>query len=340
MKKHWKTIAISIPIGAVFIWLAVKNVQFDELGAYFEKIHYGWIPWFVFFSVASYVIRGERWILLLGDERKKANRSSFYAGTMFGYLMNYVIPRIGEVSRCMYVSKKDGIPTLALIGTVVLERVIDTLMLLIMVIFLFVYVITEENTIVRLFGEQNAQLIFNAGSWQTAILILGSIVIAALAYWLGMKLLKQLALSESVFGKISQKILGLLLVFSDGLSNIKRVHNWPYFIFLTILMWFCYVMMSYIPFSMFNMQETYHLGIADAAVLMVLAAVGVAMPSPGAVGTYHWFVKQTLFVLYAVPEGEGLVYAFVTHTSMLVLVLLISPLFIAINWYSIRKKSL
>lgn len=339
MRKNWKTIAISLPIGALFVWLAVKNVNFDEIGDAFSKIQYGWIPAFILISTLSYMLRAERWMLLLGEEREKANRSTFYAGTMFGYLMNYVIPRIGEVSRCVYVSKKDGIPTLKLIGTVVLERVIDTLMLLLMVIFLFVYVITDSETIIRLFGEKNAELILGAGSWQTALIGLGLILIVLTGYLLVHKLLSFFAKRESLLGKISIKILGLIQVFIEGLSNIKKVHNWPYFVILTIAMWVCYVMMTYVPFSMFNMQETFHLGIADAATLMVLAAIGVALPSPGGIGTYHWFVKQTLFVLFAVPESEGLVYAFVTHSSMLVLVLLISPIFIGINSFINRKKS-
>lgn len=339
MKKNWKTIAISLPIGALFIWLAVKNVNFDEIGDAFSKIHYGWIPLFAVFSTLSYILRAERWMLLLGEERSKANRSTFYAGTMFGYLMNYVIPRIGEVSRCVYVSKKDEIPTLKLIGTVVLERVIDTLMLLVMVVFLFVYVITDSETIIRLFGEKNAELILGAGSWQTAFIGFGVLVFVIVAYVLVRKLLTVLAKQESFAGKISIRILGLIQVFIDGLTNIKKVHNWPYFVFLTVVMWVCYVMMTYVPFSMFNMQETFHLGIADAATLMVLAAIGVALPSPGGIGTYHWFVKQTLFVLFAVPESEGLVYAFVTHSSMLVLVLIISPIFIGINTFISRKKN-
>ena len=102
-------------------------------------------------------------MLLVGEDRTKANRSSFIAGIFFGYLMNYIIPRLGEVSRCMYVSKKDDISTVSLIGTVVLERVIDVMMLLIMVVFLFVYVITEQETVVRLFGTENAELINKIG---------------------------------------------------------------------------------------------------------------------------------------------------------------------------------
>ena len=337
MKKNWKTIAISIPIAVLFIWLALKNVDFKELSKSFSQIQYGWIPLFVLFSVGSYWIRAERWILLLGEERPKARRSSFFAGTMFGYMMNYIIPRVGEVSRCVYVSKKDSIPTLSLIGTVVLERVIDTLMLLAMIVFLFMYVITEEKTIINLFGEDNAQLILNAGSSQTVFIIIGVVLIGVLSFWLFNKALKHLANKESVIGGFAQKVLGLFQIFIDGMTNIKRIHNWPYFIFLTVAMWVCYIMMTYVPFSMF-VENNYHLGIMDGAIVMILAAIGVTLPSPGGIGTYHWFVKQTLFVLYAIPESDGLVFAFVTHTSMFILVLLMTPILIGINTYILKKR--
>jgi glycosyltransferase 2 family protein len=340
VKQNWKTIAISIPIGGLFLWLAFKNVDFNEVLSSFGKIEKGWwIFWFIFVSVSSYLIRAERWMLLIGENREKAHRTTFIAGTFFGYMMNYIIPRLGEVSRCMYVSKKDDISTVSLIGTVVLERVIDTLMLLLMVVFLFVYVITEDETVIRLFGTKNADLINKIGSWQSILVGLALLIAVYYLLKLVMMGLRKMESKESMIGSIAKKINGLIAVFSTGLSNIKKVHNWPYFIVLTILLWVCYIMMAYIPFYMFSMQETYHLGIADSAILMVLAAVGVALPSPGAIGTYHWFVTQTLFVLYNVPEPIGLAYAFVTHTSMLVLVMGLTPIFLFINTFILRKKN-
>ncbi|TNE71819.1 flippase-like domain-containing protein [bacterium] len=338
MKENWKKIAVSIPIGALFLWLAFKNVDVDEVLKSFENISYGWIPGFIFVSVLSYLVRAERWILLLGEERAKAHRSTFNAGVFFGYLMNYIIPRLGEVSRCMYVSKKDSIPLLTLIGTVVLERVIDTLMLLMMVIILFVYVITDEHTIISLFGKENAEILLGMGSYESVGLIVGIIVAGIFFMWLGMKILKVVANREDFFGKMAQKISGLLDVFIKGLTNIRKVHNWPYFIILTAILWLCYTLMVLIPISMFDLGAQYGIGFADSAIIMVLSAIGVALPSPGAIGTYHWFVKQTLYVLYNVPEIIGLAYAFVTHSSMLLLILVAAPIGIGLNSFILRKR--
>lgn len=340
MKQHWKTIAISIPIGIVFLWLAFRNVDANEVLSYFEKIEKGWwILWFLTASVFSYLVRAERWMLLVGDDRHKAKRSSFIAGLFFGYLMNYAVPRLGEVSRCMYVSKKDEISTVSLIGTVVLERVLDTLVLIVFVVFLFIYVLTEEDTIIRLFGEENANLINKLGSWQSVVLGLVGLAIVYFGSKIIHKLLTVLSHKDTVIGKVATKVNGLFIVFVNGLTNIKKIHNWPYFVFLTVLLWFCYMLMAYIPFYMFSMQQVYQLGLADAAILMILASVGVALPSPGAIGTYHWFVKQTLLVLYGVPETVGLAYAFITHSAMLLIVLTFTPLFLLINTFNLRKKN-
>jgi len=340
VKQNWKTIAISIPIGGLFLWLAFRNVDLNEVLSYFGKIEKGWwIFWFILISISSYLIRAERWMLLVGEDRAKANRSSFIAGIFFGYLMNYIIPRLGEVSRCMYVSKKDDISTVSLIGTVVLERVIDVMMLLIMVVFLFVYVITEQETVVRLFGTENAELINKIGSFESVFVGLAILVAGYFLFRAGMSLLNKLETKESVIGSIAKKTKGLISVFSTGLRNIRNMHHWPYFIVLTVLLWACYIMMAYIPFYMFSMQDVYHLGVADSAILMVLAAVGVSLPSPGAIGTYHWFVTQTLFVLYNVPETVGLAYAFVTHSAMLLLVMGFTPIFLFINTFILRKKN-
>lgn len=340
MKQHWKTIAVSIPVGILFLWLAFKNVNVDEVLSYFNKIEKGWwIFWFILISVSSYIIRSERWLLLLGDDRVKARRSSFIAGLFFGYLMNYAVPRLGEVSRCMYVNRKDGISTVSLIGTVVLERVLDTLVLLGFVIFLFIYVLTEQETVTRLFGEENAQLLSQIGSWKSVLIGIAGVVTVYFGFKLFKMLLSKLEKKDSLLGKIATKINGLLNIFVTGITNVKKIHNWPYFILLTVLLWLCYMLMAYIPFYMFSMQEAYHLGLADAATLMILASIGVALPSPGAIGTYHWFVKQTLLVLFGVPETIGLAYAFVTHSSMLLIVMIFTPVFMFINTFNLRKKN-
>jgi hypothetical protein len=84
--------------------------------------------------------------------------------------------------------------------------------------------------------------------------------------------------------------------------------------------------MTYLPFYMMNMQDVYGLTFSDGIVITIVSSLGVSVPTPGAVGSYHLFIQQSLHLLYEVPLVEALTYATVTHAATIATVLLIGPL--------------
>jgi predicted membrane metal-binding protein len=135
-----------------------------------------------------------------------------------------------------------------------------------------------------------------------------------------------------------QKVREGLGQFKEGLLAVRKVKRWWLFIFYTVLIWTCYTLMSYIPFWMFNMQEVYGLGILEAITITVISAIGIAIPSPGGLGTYHYFVKQSLMVLFAVPAVTGLAYATVTHAATVLMVVLFTPVALALDKWRQAKR--
>jgi len=104
------------------------------------------------------------------------------------------------------------------------------------------------------------------------------------------------------------------------------------------LIWWCYILMSYIPFWMFNMQHVYGLGILQAVTITVVSSIGIAIPSPAGLGTYEYFVKKTLVVLFSVPAVTGLAYATITHATTILMVVIFTPITFAIDkWRQSRK---
>jgi hypothetical protein len=95
--------------------------------------------------------------------------------------------------------------------------------------------------------------------------------------------------------------------------------------------WFCYVLMTYIPFTAFDLHTEYGLGLREALVITVVSSLGIALPSPGGIGTYHWFVSRSMLLLFAVPEALGVAYAIVTHLVMMIIILVATPLLLAVN---------
>lgn len=330
LKKSGKYI-IGFIIGGLFLWLAFSNLDVERVWGYIQTMSWGWILPFFAVTMFSHFLRSERWRLLIEREDSKARLSTLYAGVMSGYLMNYIVPRLGEVSRCVYVSKKDGLKTGELIGTVVLERVLDLFFLILFLLFLLFYVVNDPQTITRLFGENAVSSFETLSSWTTVVLGGILVALAVSGYFIAVKTLEIWVAKRWALYRFMGKLLEFVKVFVSGLTSIRHMKRWPYFMFVSVTIWFCYVLMTYIPFYMFNMAEQFQLGIADAGIVMVISSIGVSLPSPGGIGTYHWFTKQALVVLFGVAEVTALAYAFITHAFMLMAVLIFTPLVILAN---------
>ena len=125
-------------VGIVLLWFAFRNVNFTRLAADLKEADYSWLLLSLLFGLFAFISRARRWVLLINPLGFNPSlRNSFYA-LMTGYLANLALPRIGEITRCVALGKKEKIPVDQLIGTVVVERTIDFLsLLLIMIILIF-----------------------------------------------------------------------------------------------------------------------------------------------------------------------------------------------------------
>ncbi len=134
-----------------------------------------------------------------------------------------------------------------------------------------------------------------------------------------------------------QGFVGILKQFAQGLISIRKLENAPLFILYTLLIWAGYIAMMYVPFFMFDLPANYGLDWSSATILTMASAVALSIPTPGGMGSYHYFISYSLGVLFAIPEATGLAFATITHTATLVLVILITPLSLAFDKYWIMK---
>ncbi|WP_138431200.1 lysylphosphatidylglycerol synthase transmembrane domain-containing protein [Fodinibius saliphilus] len=337
MYKRLLKIGLALMLGALFMWLAFRNVRLQEVWEYSKDIQFGWIIPFGISALCSHVFRAERWRLLIEHDKKELDRVTLISGVLVGYLMNIVGPRLGEVSRPVYVGKKEGLSTSKLMGTIVLERIIDVVVMGILMVVVSVYLISDLNLLKQIFGDQTVNFLTNESSLITyGWVALFVLVMIGLAY-IGLKLILYLGTKFEVLQEWIDRAKNVLIMFKDGVLSARQVQRWWLFITFTVLIWFCYTLMTYIPFWMFDMQEIYDLDMIDALVITVISAIGIAIPSPGGIGTYHYFVKQSLLVLFAVPAVTGVAYATITHAGMVIFVASITPIFLFIDkWRSTK----
>ena len=216
-------------------------------------------------GLLAVVIRGIRWNLLLNPMGFKASITNAVAAVSFGYLANIFVPRSGEVARCAALNSTDDVPLDKLIGTVITERVVDLLMLL---IFLTVAFITNIDAVLGLF----ASVQIPGGS---ALVILG-LAMGVLSIG-GYVILKR--------KNKNSKILKFIKGIGDGAKSVQNMQGKTLFIAYTLFIWIFYYLMTFVIFiSMDGLED---LGVFQGLWVMVSGGFGMLFPSPGGVGSYQ-----------------------------------------------------
>ena len=333
MRTSIKVLA-GILVAAFFLWIAFREVEIEQIIEASKTMSYGWIFPFVAAVLSAHYIRALRWRLLFNNEENTPLRTTLFTGVMVGYLSNIPFARLGEVTRPVYVANKIGESNSKLIGTIVLERIIDMLSLLLLMAFVAVFMISDAEILNNLFGLDitDSSVLFSF-----ALTMLKYLAIASGLFLVIYLLLRALSAKVIVIRTFFDKFKEMGKTFADGILAIKELKNWPLFIIYTALIWVLYIGMTYIPFWMFDMHSIYGLSYADALVLTMVSAVGIIIPTPGGVGTYHLFITKSLFLLYAVPETIGLAYGTITHASTLAVIIISTPILLAIDKFVLMK---
>ncbi len=325
-------IVFSLLIAALFLWFAFRGVPLSELWNQITEIKLGWIFPFTIVMLLSHYLRAERWMLLLTDLKIKPLRSTMMAGVMLGYMVNYAFPRLGEVSRPVYVARKNGLSSGKLLGTIVLERIIDLVCLIFFLLFISIYFIADEEILSQIFGTEG---------WTTRVYLFIPTVLALLIFfsWAGFRLLRFIETKWQLDNPFLKKLVEFIDMFWKGIVSVRNVNNWPLYILYTLGIWAGYIMMAYLPFWMLDMHTIYDLGAIEAMVLTIISAVGMAVPTPGGIGSYHLFTQQTLWLIFSVPLVTSLTYATVNHGVTMIMVLLTGPLILWFDkYYTLKNK--
>lgn len=336
MNKYLKY-GLSTIFAGVLLWLSFSSVSFSELKAATQDMRWSWLFPFTLILIFSHYIRAERWRLLLKDTANQPLRSTLFAGVMFGYLINIPFPRLGEISRPMYVAKQIEESNSKMIGTIVLERLIDVVSMLIIMALVAYFLVSDLSLLNRLFGMDISDPEVYSNLIRSVLPILGLVVLVfSVVGFVLFKWSKKSNLPPKWEGMI-QGLKGILKQFAQGLISIRNLENAPLFIVYTVLIWLGYIAMMYVPFYMFDLPSTYGLDWSSAAILTMASAVALSIPTPGGMGSYHYFISYSLGVLFAVPEPTGLAFATITHVATLALVILVTPLTLAFDKYWIMR---
>ncbi len=262
-------------------------------------------------SALALISRAYRWNLLiepLGYNPKL--RNTFYAVSI-GYFANLAFPRLGEVTRCGVLNKAESIPFNMLLGTVIVERAIDVITLLVCLILTG---IIEFNRL----GNFLMQTIINPiieklKQFATSpTVIIGVMLVLVVAFFVA-RYFRNKSIKENKESKIVQLLRGLV----SGVKSIANLKRPWLFVFHSVLIWFLYFLSMYLCFS--SMPSTTGLGLTAALFLLVAGGLGMSAPVQGGIGAYHLLVSQGL-MLYGLSKQDGLAFATLVHSSQLLMI--------------------
>lgn len=317
-------IMISITVG--LLWFSLRGIPMAEGESKSEFIWNAWqrsdkiyLLLVVFVLMLSHVIRADRWKMLLVPTGYKIKLGSSLLSLMIGYLVNMVIPRGGEVSRCYNLYKLEKTPIEVSFGTVVVDRIADLVCLIFFVALAFLAEWTKLMAFIETLNFSGS----NSGSRMGWV-----IVIAVLLLLLGVAAFFVLRKNEKV-----KKIFG---GFKDGLMAVFKLQNKGLFVFYSIAIWGLYFMMSYLVLLAF--PETKELGLSAVLTLFALGAIAMAAPLPGGAGSYHALVPVGLVMLYNLPQGQAVAFVFVFHAWQTLISLVGGVISLIISYVLIRWK--
>ena len=312
-------IAGFLALGFLLLYFAFRGVALDKLAATLKRANFWWIGLSLIFAALSFFSRARRWMLLIEPLGYRPTFWNTYHSLLIGYLSNFALPRLGEVTRCVTLGRREKIPVDSLFGTVIIERVIDLLMLiLIMLVLLFSW----AEKFGAFFGEQvliplQQKLIDTfGGTWLFWLMVGVGIFVALLLLYLFRKPLSKFA--------IIKKVLKILKGIVDGLKTIYKMERKWEFILHSLLIWFLYIMMTWMV--VFALEETAGLTFIDGMFLLVIGGLGMAAPVTAGFGAYHWITSRGLVFVYDFPLELGGAYAILAHESNSLLTILMGVL--------------
>lgn len=309
--KNTVTILVSVLVAGVFLWLALKGLDFEKISNSLKKANYLWVAAAAVFGVSAYIFRAVRWNLLLEPMGYQVSNANSLWSISFGYLMNLTIPRSGEVARSTALYGVEKVPVDKSFGTIILERVID---LVCMLVFLVLTLIFKFDAIYSFYERSGVR--FNP------VFIIGIIAGGILALVTFFRFKERFR----KFGFIS-KIIDFIDGIFAGLMSVFRLRQKGKFILLTAGIWICYFFASYLV--CFSLPETSDFTLADGCFILVVGTLGMIIPASGGIGAFNLAMKFGFTALFismgkdAVEGGElGLAYSFITLPLQIIIMLI------------------
>ena len=319
--KNTAKILLPLLFAGVLLYWMYRDFDFAEAKRIFlHEMNVWWLFASLVPITLSHILRGLRWLITLEPLGYRPKKGDCIDSIFIAYASNVVVPRVGEVSRCAVLTKYDKIPFSKSLGTLVAERLVDMLLVL---IFVCVMLLTQLDVFMSLFAQTGtneasfAQLFTSPKTY----LVLGGVIAVGTLLWLWLK-------KTAFYAKIKQTIRG----FIDGLLSLKTMHRKGLFLLCTIGIWVGYFLEFYLAFFCFPF--TAELSVVQALVIFAAISLAIVIPTPNGAGPWH-FVVISMMTLYGVSQTGASSFALIVHTFQTLGVMLLG----AYGWVALQLRN-
>ena len=314
-------VVLPFVLGGAILWWMYRGEDFSVISRVLtEEMNWTWMLLSFPFGILAQMFRGWRWKQTLdpiaeklredgqNPDLKKPRNSVCINAVFVSYAASLVIPRIGEFSRCAILKRYDGMSFSKALGTVVTERAVDTLIVMLYSGIILLVEMSIFGTFFRKTGTSMDRILnsFSLTGWLVTAVCGVAVLI----------LLHLLLKNFSIYNKVKMTLGGIW----EGVLSLKGVRNLPLYLFFSVGIWVMYFLHYYLTFFCFDF--TADLGIGCALVSFVVANFAVIVPTPNGAGPWHFAIK-TMLILYGVADEHALWFVLIVHTVQTMLVVLL-----------------
>jgi len=273
--------------------------------------------------VLSHYIRALRWKMLIAPLSYTPKNSNVFFAVIIGFFFNLLFPRLGELMKCTMLSKHEKIPVNQLIGTMVAERIVDVICLVLVISI----TISSQFHVVGEYAQELWTKFVQKISIDVQQLTMYSISIIVLLFLIGW-LFKKMA-SQKRISKIKTLVIGA----TEGLLSIRHLKNKPLFFLYTFLIWFLYL--SSIKIGFMALNELTDLGWIPSITILTFGSFAMIV-TQGGIGAYQLAVQKTLG-FYGINQVVGLAFGWLIWSIQTLLFIIFGP--ISMGLMSILNKN-
>ena len=323
-----KSLQISLPLflGAFILYWTYRDFNFGRVSNVLANdMDWGWMLFSLVFGVTAQVCRGLRWKLTLNPMGENPQLANCVYSIFVSYAASLVIPRVGEVTRCGLLSKYDKVSFPKALGTVVTERLVDTVCVGLIVGGVL---LIQTPVFATFFQETGTDVSRWTGLFTSVYFYLILLCVMALCV-LAFFLIRHVAMFA--------KLKGIFQNVWEGILSVRNVRSLPLFLLYTAGIWLSYFLEFYVAF--FSFEFSAGLGVMAAWVMFAVGSMAVIVPTPNGAGPWH-FAIITMMVLYGVGREDAGIFALLVHGIQTFLIILLGIYGLAVLPFTNKNRKL